>query len=386
MTPRWYGAVVALAALSATSACADRSQVAGTQSVASIAAPTALSRPSGGPTIMVATAPAPPPPTEPAPGPATSAPAPRPTAAASVTASAPPASGPPAPTEAPDPTTSAVLGPPGGDQPGPDGELYSKHAAQLRLDADLAGLHLPPGAVRQSTPLPKAVTQSSSYIGLETAALDTWWSLPGTAADVITYLKSHPPTGFGIANINSTLTLHGESGLEFVPLASKGPQTLFEAGIAQDGERVDIRVQLQVGYLPTRTAIETIPASVSTGSAVYQPPTWGLPNNATPAPRRTATLSAADVRVIADALNGVDARSPIEHSCPAPSGEEAWFTFRYSGHTVVFHVALNGCGGVVVTADGVPQPELSLGEAVFNGVEKSLHVTKKENPELSVAQ
>ena len=85
MTPRWYGAVVALAALSATSACADRSQIAGTQSVASIAAPTALSRPSGGPLNVVATAPAPPPPTAPAPA----ATAPAPTATASVIAATP---------------------------------------------------------------------------------------------------------------------------------------------------------------------------------------------------------------------------------------------------------------------------------------------------------
>src|SRR4051794_37810467 len=176
MTPRWYGTVAALTALAALTGCADRSQVAATQPAASIAAPTALSRPSGGPLNLVATAPAPPPPTAvPASvtvGPASDPPAP-------TTAPALSASRPPDPTVAPDPTASAVTGPPGNDKPGPKGQLYSRHAAQLRLDADLAAFQLPKGAVRQTAPVPAVVNQQSGSMGGTVADLDTWWTVPG---------------------------------------------------------------------------------------------------------------------------------------------------------------------------------------------------------------
>ena len=288
------------------------------------------------------------------------------------------------PTEAPDPTAAAVLGPTGGDQPGPNGQLYSKHAAQLRLESDLATLQLPKGAVRQTGPIPAVIDRGSGGIGATVAALDTWWTVPGQREDVKAFIaRQHPD---GMSYLGGGGDNEGEVTLDFeYPQHAKDPFTFFEVGIAQDRDHTDVRLQLQVAYVPTRTAIETIPGSVSSGTGVYQPPTR-VPSNFTPAPRRSSTLSAADVRVIADALNGLDAQATgIEHSCPPPNGEEAWFRFAYGDHTVVFHVMLNGCGGVFVTADGVPQPELSLGEAIFNGVEKSLHVTKRENPNLSVA-
>lgn len=362
MRMRWYGTVAASVALAAVSGCADASRLAGTQPPASLAAPTALSQPSGGPVNLVATAPAPPPPT----------------AMLASPGAPPPTSSPPPTSAVPSVTAPTASGPPGGDTPGPEGQLYSKHAAQLRLDALLASLTLPPGAVRQTSAVPELVKQEDSYMGMLAATVDTWWRVPGTKDAAIAYVKAHPPAGFtipdfvGVARHESVLTIDR-------PLTAKGPQTLWEVGIAQDGDHVDLRVQLQVGYLPTRTAIETIPASVRAASGVYQPPTEVI-GNAKPAPRREAVLSASDVRVIAAALNGVDAQTPIEHSCPAPDGEEAWFTFAYGGRTVSFHVALNGCGGVEVVAGGVPQPELSLGDTIFDAVHTALHVTKAENP------
>jgi hypothetical protein len=383
MRPTRYAAVAALVAAAALSGCAQASQTTGGQPPASIAAPTALSQPSESGVDTVATAPAPPPTAglpspPPATSPAAASPSGPPTASPLPAVSAPPASASP-------PAVATQSGPPGGDEPGPQGQLYSKHAAELRLAADLAALHLPPGAVRQSTPIPPAVNQTSGYLGEQTAALDTWWTVPGKKADIKAFFAVQHPDGMSYGGAGGDNRGETTLGFEY-PQKAKAPHTFLEVGIAQDGDHVDVRVQLQVGYLPTRTAVEMIPASVTSGKAVYQPPTQMMSNNAKPAPRRNATLSPADVQLLTASLNALDAETPIEHSCPPPDGEEAWFTFRYGGHTVVFHAELNGCGGVEVTADGVPQPELGLGETTYDVVHEALHVTKAENPFLSVSQ
>ncbi|BEP13619.1 hypothetical protein acdb102_19300 [Acidothermaceae bacterium B102] len=227
--------------------------------------------------------------------------------------------------------------------------------------------------------MPTAVTLSSEGIGAETAQQNVWWTAPGTAATVAAFVRSHPPAGF-VAGGNSG-TNDGETTYDFsYPQGAKAPQTLLGISVAQDGDHVDVRAQAQVAYLPTRTAVETIPASVTSATAVYQPPNQMLPANATPAPRRNVTLTGGDLRLITTAFNALDAESPVMHSCPAPDGEEAFVTATYGGHRVTFHVELNGCGGIEVASDGVPQPELGLSEGVYSAVHSALHVTKAENP------
>ena len=271
------------------------------------------------------------------------------------------------------------LGPPGADQPGPDGQLYSKHAAQLRADADLALVQVPPGAVRQQGVLPSALTKLGEGIGAETAQQDEWWTVPGTASTVTAYVLHHPPTGFVAGDRSGDI--HGETTYDYnYPQGAKAPETLLGISVAQAGDHVDLRAQAQVVYLPTRTAVETVPPSVGTAEAVYQPPNQMLPTNVTPAPQRTVTLTGTDVRLIVSTLNTLDAQSPVMHSCPPPDGEEAFVTFTYGGHRVIFHAELNGCGGVEVTSDGVPQPELGLTEGIYTALHTALHVTKTENP------
>lgn len=308
------------------------------------------------------------------------------------TSPAPSTAGPPAsvtPTSIAPPSTGATpsaiptqLGPAGGDQPGPQGQLYSKHAALLRAAADLALVHVPPGSVQQQGKLPAALTKMSEGIGAETAREDEWWTVPGTAAAVSAWILKHPPAGFVTGDRSGDI--HGETTYDYdYPQGVAAPETLLGISVAQDGDRVDVRAQAQVVYLPTRTPVETIPASVTSAEAVYQPPNQGLATNVTPSPRRTATVTGADLRLLITTLNGLDGQSPVMHSCPAPDGEEAFVTFGYGGHRVVFHVELNGCGGVEVSSDGVPQQELRLDEALYAALHTALHVTKAEDPFLS---
>jgi len=288
---------------------------------------------------------------------------------------------PPPPTDAAPSGPPTQVGPPGSDEPGPGGQLYSKHAAQLRADALVALVQVPPGAVRQIGALPAALTAMGEGIGAETAKQDRWWTVSGTPATVSAFVLAHPTTGLVAGG--SSGDIHGEMTYDYnYPLDAKAPQTLLGISVAPDGDHVDVRAQAQVAYLPTRTAVETIPASVTSAEAVYQPPNQMLPTNTTPAPRRNVTLSGGDLRLITTAFNALDAESPVVHSCPAPDGEEAFVTATYAGHRVVFHVELNGCGGIEVTSDGVPQPELSLSEGVYSAVHTALHVTKTENPTL----
>jgi hypothetical protein len=248
-------------------------------------------------------------------------------------------------------------------------------------------VHLPPGAVLQDSRLPALLTQLGEGIGATTGESDHWWTVPGQVDSVKTFVTGHPPDG--LVNGGSSgggAGAHPESTLDYnFPTGAKEPQTLVGVSFVQDGTHVDVRVQAQVAYLPTRTAIETIPASVSSAVVVYQGPTM-LPNGVAPAKPRTATVTGAGLRALIDSLNPLDAEPDVVHSCPAPDGETATITMAYSGHHMVFAEVFGGCGGVQVTADGVPQPTLSLSDAVAAAVHTALHVTKAEDPFLDPAE
>jgi hypothetical protein len=274
--------------------------------------------------------------------------------------------------------TVTQTGPPGGDKVGPNGQLYSEAAAQARAAKDVALVHLPAGARLQHTPVPAPLLHETEDLGALTGVVTHWWKVPGKAAAVENYLGTHPPKGL-IGGI-STPNIHGETVSDYgFPSGVKQPRTQVSVSVAQDGGHVDVRVQAFVVWTPTRTAVETIPASVTSARVVYQP----LNLDETLGKKRAVTVTGANLRLIVRTLNKLEASSTLEHSCPGNAVDSVTISVSYGTHRLTFAANGGGCGiGVEVTADGVPQPALARPDLLLAAVHKVLHVTKAEDPTL----
>jgi hypothetical protein len=269
---------------------------------------------------------------------------------------------------------------------GPDGELFSRSAAQQRADTDSRLFPIPPGARLQAGLPPSPLENPPGGSEYTQVVKETrWWTVPGTSAAVLAWVTHHPPAGYAPGDSGSTGggTATSWVGFDPTPTRTGSDGVTLELSLAQSGDQVELRADVQVVWFPTRTAIETIPDSATEAAVVYQGPTM-LPTGKTPAPPLHATLTGASLHQLATALNALIAEPPeIAIPCPAPNGEATTIRLSYGGHEQVFTATFGGCGDVQVTSDGVGQPALTLTDAFATAVHRSLHITAAEDPGLS---
>ena len=130
------------------------------------------------------------------------------------------------------------------------------------------------------------------------------------------------------------------------------------------GDHVVVVAHAEVVWTPARTAVETLPADVTTGTLAY---TSALSSSG---PQHVVhhTLTAPEVKQVAAVINAQQTQAPGVRNCPSDDGERAALAFEYGGHHVVFTFTLTGCTDIAVSADGVAQPTLAYGGALADQI------------------
>ncbi len=224
----------------------------------------------------------------------------------------------------------------------PPGEVYSPEAAHAKQVAMLALVHIPAGSTQlTASPTP-------DLTGVQTTASDnfldlpTWWSVPLSRDAYITYLTQNPPAGFSYGGGGSS-TIVNSNNYTQTSLDSPDAQIIVSyQSVAAD--RVDIRVDAQVIWLPVKTVAEMIPTTLARATLAYTGPssTFGT-GDTTPKPKhKTVVLTGAKLRRLIAALNPLPTEAPGERSCPADFREQAVITMRFDGQKVVDQLDIGG--------------------------------------------
>ncbi|BEP13587.1 hypothetical protein acdb102_18980 [Acidothermaceae bacterium B102] len=227
---------------------------------------------------------------------------------------------------------------------------HSKAAATVLADAALDQVAFPTGSSRLPVRPVLGTANLDQLPWITSRAVRTrWWSVPGVVADVAVYLVAHPPAGI---NVTTQGTLYVWSAA--APLAFD-----MDAYLVQDGTSVDVSLGAEATWTPAKTAIETIPASVTSATLDYYSPFFNGLYPALGADRRRVVTGAPLAHLRGDINALKTPPNTAAHSCPADFGDQATLTMRYAGRTVVVTVPLTGCMPVAITSDGKQQPWLS---------------------------
>ncbi len=244
---------------------------------------------------------------------------------------------------------------------GAEPRLTSAAAASAAAEADLALIQLPPGtAVAAASPVP-FLDAPPEQPAADTLVQRTFWATThGTVNDVLAYVDAHRPAGFVLSGFDRT-TVDGQTSLSHsFGRGYLSDQTVWVTAL-QAGSTVDLRVDAQLIWYPTRTAAEAVPAAVTSATLDYLGPLPGsiAPLSLTPRPLHAhRVLTGTALRRIAADLNALKTTAPGEHGCGGEDGELGRLRMTISGQHVVFSVDFGGCTGVSVTADGKVQPNL----------------------------
>jgi hypothetical protein len=249
------------------------------------------------------------------------------------------------------------------------GDAHTQTEAQRRAELLLDRVYLA-GAVRAPTAKPSrtldtpqdSVTRARSYTVL------------GTASSMVATLKRQPPPGLETFTPTSTSgnTAAGSTAT-FKPVG-EGNSSMqavdVEATDAGDG-RVSVQLKAAVGWVRSRTQLETVPADVTDatlGLAYGDDPATGFLLRHVVAPAEMAVLSAA--------LASLSTTSPSEYTlCVDPNVALAQLTTHYGGHEAILDIEVGGCDEVDVEVDGVEQPLLDHDGPVVRAVASILHLT-----------
>jgi hypothetical protein len=192
-----------------------------------------------------------------------------------------------------------------------------------------------------------------------------WWTLPGSRAEVMAYIRGHPPNGSALISSGSG----GTRGLTSFESETFGwpalPGVLSTRWLALTAVQLPqgstgLRADAQVVWVTPRPASERIPAGARRlGVSV----TSTLKGNLAPQ-RPFSVASAKRIERVVALLNSLPAAQPGIESCPDDRGIRLRLVF-YQPHMAsplaIATVDPYGCGGVQLTIAGRPQAPLESG-------------------------
>ena len=130
---------------------------------------------------------------------------------------------------------------------------------------------------------------------------------------------------------------------------------VIQLSLLEDGDSVDVRADAQVIWLTPKSPYDTIAPGAGPATLAYTGPGG--------TPRRTVTLTDAELAKLASAINALEILPPgPAWSCPMDTGEHAVLTLHTGGHTQAFDIQLLGCRFTTVIVDGAKGDTLTVGE------------------------
>jgi len=248
----------------------------------------------------------------------------------------------------------------------------------------LASFRSPPGA-RSSGPIAVSSLSSVPTPGSpDLVSRTAWWQVPGTMDGVLAWVRAHRPAGTSFGGSGRTADASGIISMfdEFSRPAVTGVlagRSLYVT-VASDGpQRVALRVDSEVTWLPRKSPAERVPAAARVVTIT------GLPALGSTGPVRpighfyppVTVTSRATVTKIAAVVDGLSLMPPGVFSCPFSNGQGLRLVFRAAkGGPVLAEVTadMNGCGTVLLTVDGKPMPALWGGAGMAARVLKLAHI------------
>lgn len=252
----------------------------------------------------------------------------------------------------------------------------SEVAASESAAANQAAAHANAVALLGEVSLPAGATESSSEPAGDEGLLagaggpDTpnvveahaWWTVPGSRAEVMAYVRGHPPNGSAPISSGSGGS-RGSTTFESVTFAWPAVagvlsmRWLVLTATHLPHGSTGLRVDAQVVWVTPRPALEWIPArarrlSVSVGSS--------LKGNLAPQ-RPFSVASTRRIERVVALLNSLPAAQPGVRSCPDDPGIRVRLAFYQpaaASPSAVATIDPYGCGGVQLTIGGRSQAPL----------------------------
>jgi hypothetical protein len=239
-------------------------------------------------------------------------------------------------------------------------------AARADADGLLAALSLPAGA-RPSAGEPSGDGSQLARPAERPATpnlIDVyeWWTVPGTPAEVLSYIEAHPPAG-SHRDVRGSATEQGHTSYVFsgfqwpARTGVLGQRELVVELAALPGGVTGVRDDAQVVWLNPRSASETIPRG-STRLEVRI--TDGLRHGALPNP--LTVHNAARIERVTALINGLPLSQPGIVNCPAEGFTLIHLAFYSRGARAPRALALvhtSGCENVDLSLAGQPEPTLT---------------------------
>jgi hypothetical protein len=248
----------------------------------------------------------------------------------------------------------------------------------------LTRLRLPAGAVPSSGP-PVGAGAALVAPGIVPATPDvatqtTYWTVPGTPADVLAYVAANPPAG-GHQTLSGSASDHGVvtatfEGFTFPSTAVLDPRVLGLTAVATSPTTTALLVEAADVWLIARPASERVPATARVVVVSVIPPLGQSGRKRAPTRRIRVTDHGRVARLIA-AVNAAPPAQPGDTSCPADNGAGLTLAFRATAggpNLAVARVSSNGCGDVAFTLGGRVQPPLADGSGLTATADRILGI------------
>jgi hypothetical protein len=222
--------------------------------------------------------------------------------------------GPSSPAAPGSPTNAQSLPP--GPTSTPPRDAAPEEEATSRVEATLAAVPLPPGAVSSPTELDPVKNSYVTSASPNEVRRTGWWTASGDVAAAIAYLKENPPDGMRLDGSGSSD--NGEQDVEFAtsPQDSAGYPVEVDYYVAPYQSGIAIRVDVWTTWAPIRPDWSFVPSDATSVDVSVVRIALNEGMGGAPTVRRTLTGDA--LTSLADEVNALASRAPEGvHSCPA---------------------------------------------------------------------
>ena len=254
--------------------------------------------------------------------------------------------------------------------------------AQAEAAVLLRELSLPQGATESTTEPPEDDSLLATAIqrpGTPNLVDDhAWWIVPGPYAEVLAWIRAHPPAATSPSSHFAGLRGTGTPPNEAEAFSRRGALGLRGATLAVWAVQLPsgataLRADAQSVWEDPRLASEMIApyihlVRITVHSAIRR--------NQPKQPALTIT-KAAKTAAIVSLLNALPAEQPGARGCPLDAGVRvrlAFYPRRGVLPAALADVEVGGCGSVELTLDGAPQPTLEGGGVLIEQLDRVIGV------------
>jgi hypothetical protein len=230
-------------------------------------------------------------------------------------------------------------------------------ATQTMLTGLLATFPLPPASRRLSvSPIPE-LAQDRTFLGdSDVVDVPTWFTVKVNLPAVISFVKTHPATGFTLSGSGFGATFHS---FEFLGPATADAQNVsIDVSLMAGGDGVVGRIDGVGTTVVPRDPKTIVPANASADIIVTRNKSFDSRDTIT---KSATNVTGANVSHLISVVNGLAPSTEGVRGCGASTTIKTdVVTFHSHGHAYVLGLDQSGCAGASISVDGGSQYGLVL--------------------------